>query len=115
MSTSASLSSVERAFVQMSGRRESYDCERIITIEVQNIYELGKLVALRFLEWVNVNPTGVIALPTGRTPEYFIKTLEHYKANWTTREVQEEVAGFGFDGFPDTSRLTFVMLDEVRP
>ena len=49
--------------------------EHIKTIEVTNVYDLGKLVALRFLEWVSAHPDGVIALPTGRTPEYFIKTL----------------------------------------
>lgn len=58
------------------------------TIEVLNIYELGKIVSLRFLEWVQANPTGVVALPTGRTPEFFIKTLDRYKSNWTTPEVQ---------------------------
>jgi len=89
----------------------------VLTIEVQNIYELGKLVTLRFLEWVAQFPEGVVALPTGRTPEYFIKTLEHYKRNWGSREVQDEINSLGFTAsdFPDTSRLTFVMLDEFFP
>ena len=47
----------------------------------------GKIVSLRFLEWVRANPTGVVALPTGRTPEFFIKTLDRYKTHWNTAEV----------------------------
>ena len=47
----------------------------------------GKIVSLRFLEWVRANPTGVVALPTGRTPEFFIKTLDRYKTHWNTVEV----------------------------
>ena len=68
-------STVERCFLAKSGKKCTYDGEKVATIEVQNIYELGRLVALRFLEWVRDNPSGVVALPTGRTPEYFIKTL----------------------------------------
>lgn len=49
----------------------------------------GKIVSLRFLEWVRANPTGVVALPTGRTPEFFIKTLDRYKTHWHTPEVRK--------------------------
>ena len=60
--------SVEKAFIGKSGRKESYKGEQIPVVEVQNVYELGQLVAVAFLEWVSENPSGVIALPTGRTP-----------------------------------------------
>ena len=115
------FSSVERSFIQKSGKQETYENERVPVIEVQNIYELGKLVALRFLEWIVGNPNGVIALPTGRTPEFFIKTLEHLKNNWTDPSVQSDLVKHGLDfkgsngSFPNTSGLTFVMLDEFFP
>lgn len=107
------LSAVERVFVERSKISERYEpIERAVSIEVTNIYELGRLVALRFIEWVAENPTGVVALPTGRTPEYFIKTLELLKEGWTTDSVKAELIRDGINytpDFPDTSRLTFVM------
>lgn len=95
---------IEKEFVSRSNlnEKEFFENEKTPAIVVKNIYELGELVAQKFLEWVRENPTGVIALPTGRTPEFFIKTLEKYKADST------------FD-FPVTSGLKFVMLDEFFP
>jgi glucosamine-6-phosphate deaminase len=58
-------SSVEQAFLRISGKQSSYEGEKIPIIEVGNVYELGKIVALRFLEWVSEHPNGVVALPTG--------------------------------------------------
>eukprot|EP01031_Cornospumella_fuschlensis_P039951 gene39951-48658_t len=46
-----SWSSVERAFIQRSGKKASYPNERAPVVEVLNVYELGKIVALSFLEW----------------------------------------------------------------
>lgn len=68
-------------------------------------------------EWIVENPCGVISLPTGKSPEYFIKTIERYKSNWNTPEVQIELISFGLnlEEFPSTSGLTFVMLDEFFP
>ena len=112
-------SRVEGVFIERSGHEFQYpDVEKVPIITVENIYELGKLVALRFLEWVLVNPTGVVALPTGRTPEYFIKTLELFKKTWTTDATQQELVKYGFDTrpeFPDMTALKFVMLDEFFP
>lgn len=109
--------SVEKAFIDRSGRKASYAGERAPVVEVLNIYELGKIVALSFLEWVHANPKGVVALPTGKTPEYFIKTLDHYKANWNNPKIREEIRSYGLtlDDFPVTEHLTFVMLDEFFP
>jgi len=45
-------------------------------ITVDNFPKLGKLAAMRFLEWVSENPDGVISLPTGKTPEYFIARVK---------------------------------------
>lgn len=110
--------SVERAFLQRSGRQLSYEGEKIPVVEVGNVYELGKIVALRFIEFIHDNPNGVIALPTGKTPEYFIKTLERYRLNWNHTEIIRERENYGLKNcseFPDTSHLQFIMLDEFFP
>jgi glucosamine-6-phosphate deaminase len=68
------LSSVEKAF--LFGNESSLPSdseEKLRLVEVQNVYELGKLVTLSFIEWIKDNPSGLIALPTGKSPEYFIK------------------------------------------
>ncbi|NIT62095.1 MAG: hypothetical protein GWN00_39645, partial [Aliifodinibius sp.] len=61
--------------------------EKIGVIQVQNFPLLGKLAALRFLEWVQNNPGGVISLPTGKTPEFFIREVNRFLNNWNKREV----------------------------
>lgn len=117
MST-VSWSSVEQTFLEISGKQSHYEGEKIPTIEVGNIYELGKIVALRFIEWIAEHPNGIVALPTGKTPEYFIKTLEKYRVNWNHAEILHEREGYGLKNvttFPDTSKLKFVMLDEFFP
>lgn len=60
-----SFTAVEQVFLAQSGRLPSYEKEKVPVLEVTNVPALGRLVALRFLEWVRENPTGVIALPTG--------------------------------------------------
>ena len=69
------FTSVEKEFLRASGVKSF--STRIPYILVDSFPVLGKLVAYRFLEWVTDNPDGVISLPTGKTPEYFIK--------WTKR------------------------------
>ena len=116
--TAMEWTAVERAFLAKSGRDESYAGEHVKIVEVMNVYELGQIVAVAFLEWVQANPKGVIALPTGRTPEYFIKTLDRFRANWGKPELVAELKSLGFApgaSFPATSELTFVMLDEFFP
>jgi glucosamine-6-phosphate deaminase len=107
------LSRVEKVFLERSKLAERYaPLERAVSVEVSNIYELGRIVALRFIVWVADNPNGVVALPTGRTPEYFIKTLELLKEGWTTESVKADLIRDGVqytDKFPDMSGLTFVM------
>ena len=111
------LTVAEQAFMDRSPHSVlKYENEKIPIIEVKNIYELGKIVSQRFIEWVRVNPNGVVALPTGKTPEFFIKTLEKYKKNWNEPSVQEELKQSGITGtFPSTEGLHFVMLDEFFP
>ena len=113
-----SFTDIEKAFIAKSGRSDAYPGERSLIVEVNNVYELGQLVAIAFLEWVVANPSGVIALPTGRTPEYFIKTLDRYRTHWGSPALVAELTGLGFipnSTFPDMAQLTFVMLDEFFP
>lgn len=114
-----SLTSVERAFVRDSQRQEQYASERIPgVVEVANVGALGKLVCLRFLEWVAANPEGVVSLPTGRTPEMFIAYLKHYRQHWDEPNTQAELKHYALGelpSFPETSRLKFVQLDEFFP
>ena len=111
-------SGVEEIFWKRSGRQLTYaPAEKIPVIEVSNFPMLGKLTALRFLEWVQNNPGGVISLPTGKTPEHFIKWVIHYLKNWNLPEVQKDLAENGVDPavFPDMKRLVFVQIDEFYP
>lgn len=111
-------SKVEAFYLEKSGRPLRYEpAERISIIEVPNFPSLGRLTALRFLEWVQDNPDGVISLPTGKTPEYFIKWTKHFLDNWTTKQVQEELAEAGVDGTrrPVLTGLHFVQIDEFYP
>ena len=55
---------------------------RIPYVIVDNFQELGLLTSLRFLEWIIGNPEGVISLPTGKTPEYFITWTQKLLAGW---------------------------------
>ncbi len=111
------LSKVEEKFLKDSGRRLQYEGEFIPVIEVEDKDSLGKLVVLRFLEWVLNHPDGVIALPTGKSPESFIKALKYFKEEWQTPQVQEEFEEHGIVSkeFPDTSNLKFVQIDEYFP
>ena len=76
-------------------------------IVVDHYPDLGLLTALRFLEWVTKNPEGVISLPTGKTPEYFIKWAHYLLSNWTDppQETLRRDKGLDIDNKPDLSRL----------
>ncbi len=84
---------------------------------VDNFPRLGFLAALRFLEWVSDNPTGVISLPTGKTPEYFIKWTQYLLDNWSNHELESlrKNNGLLIDRKPDLSNLQFVQIDEFYP
>ncbi len=90
---------------------------RLKPVITDNYVSLGQLTALRFLEWVCENPGGVIALPTGKTPEFFIKWTQFYLANWT-RELNKGILseiGFKSGVKPDMKSLEFFQLDEFFP
>jgi hypothetical protein len=86
-------------------------------IEVSDFPALGYAVALRFLEWCQSNPGGVISLPTGKTPEHFIKHTIRLLEGWDTTAVHQELQQVGIDPAtrPDMASLWFVQVDEFFP
>lgn len=112
------LTPVEEAAVRASSFDALYrPTEKIPTIVVENFPSLGKLAAMRFLEWVRQHPNGVISLPTGKTPEHFIKWVRRLLDEWETPEVQQILREAGLDpaNKPDMTGLHFVQIDEFYP
>ena len=112
------LSKVEQYYLEKSGRELCYKpTEKIPIIQVNNFPELGKLTALRFVEWVQQNPNGVISLPTGKTPEHFIKWVANIIKNWESSEIQNELKKVDIDTKkrPSLDKLRFVQIDEFYP
>ncbi len=115
---STSVSRVEDHFIKNSPYDYIYTpTEKIKTVIVDNFPALGKMTALRFIEWVQNNPGGNISLPTGKTPEHFIKWVKYYLKNWKKKEVSEELQSFGIDPgiTPDMKSLHFIQIDEFYP
>ena len=111
-------SPVESYFLERSKLQFRYDPdEKIPLVQVNNFPSLGQLTALRFIEWVQSNPEGVVSLPTGKTPEYFIRYVEHYLAKWEHRETQSflEQVGINQTNKPELKNLSFVQIDEFFP
>ncbi len=109
------LSEVEKSFLEESGVDKI--STRIPYLMVDNFPKLGLLTACRFLEWAAANPQGVISLPTGKTPEFFIKWTQYLLENWDSkkgREVREKY-GLGKTQKPILKDLTFVQIDEFYP
>src|SRR5271169_3474148 len=91
-------SSVEAIELKRSGRMAIYSpTEKIRIVEVDNFPLLGKFTALRFIEWVLKNPGGVISLPTGKTPEFFIKWVGRIIERWQTKEIQTLLEAYEID------------------
>ena len=111
----AVLSKVEQSFFERSGRREP--TTKLPYVVVPNFPGLGLLTALRFLEWVAGNPDGVISLPTGKTPEYFIKWTQYLLKNWDMAEARKirEENGLFLEEKPSLRGLHFVQIDEFYP
>lgn len=106
---------MEQSFFDRSGRREP--TTKLPYVVVHNFPGLGLLTALRFLEWAAANPDGVISLPTGKTPEYFIKWTRYLLKNWNKPEAQKirEDNGLFLDEKPSLRGLHFVQIDEFYP
>jgi glucosamine-6-phosphate deaminase len=109
---------VEQHALQTSGRPLSYPpSEKIGVIAVDSFPALGTLTALRFIEWVQHNPEGLIALPTGKTPEYFIREVSRFLRGWDDKAISAEMGEAGIDTHRpcDLRGLRFVQIDEFYP
>ncbi|HER08239.1 MAG TPA: glucosamine-6-phosphate isomerase [Bacteroides sp.] len=109
------ISKVESAFYKTSGSQAMHT--RIPYIVVENFPLLGLFTALRFLEWVREHPEGIISLPTGKTPEYFIKWTSYLMEHWDSRKIRDlrSKYGIGRMGKPSLGKLRFVQIDEFYP
>merc|ERR1719181_2079195 len=110
-------SCVEKHLVETSRYEAQYaPQEKTRAVVVDNFPALGKAAAFRFLEWVQENPEGVCSLPTGKTPEYFIKWVKKVLDGWDNLDIKKEISAYGLDAKkPDLSKLTFVQIDEFYP
>lgn len=108
-------SAVEKSFYELSGSPAINT--RVPYIVVDNFPLMGLLTALRFLEWSKENPEGVISLPTGKTPEYFIKWTSYLMGNWDSKKAEglRSKYGLGSMGKPSLKGLQFVQIDEFYP
>ena len=108
-------SNVEEGFFEKQEIKDQ--TTKIPYVLIDNFPDLGLIVSLRFLEWVNENPNGVISLPTGKTPEFFIKWTHYFLNNWSDKKVESIRSNFGLTlkEKPNLSNLTFVQIDEFYP
>ena len=109
------LSKVEQSFFNSSGR--GAHSTKIPYIVVRNFPDLGLLTSLRFIEWVAENPEGVISLPTGKTPEYFIKWTNKLLQGWDLKENRSlmETHGLSISKKPALRGLHFVQVEDFYP
>ena len=115
---SSHLSSVEKIAIQQSGDQLRYSpTEKINVIVVDNFPLLGKLTAFRFLEWAQNNEGSSISLPTGKTPEHFIKWVTRLLGQWKTPPIQKMLEENGVDPNrkPDMKSFHFIQIDEFYP
>ena len=111
-------SKVEQRAVTNSGQELRYPpTEKVNVIIVDNFPELGKLTALRFLEWAQQNEGGSISLPTGKTPEHFIKWVNQLLTTWDTKDTRNilEQVGINPGKKPNMSTFHFIQIDEFYP
>ena len=108
------FTSVEKAYIGSAKHRFQ---SNVPYITVENFPKLGKLTAFRFLEWVSEHPDGVISLPTGKTPEYFIAWVKKILTEWDTKEgaASRAESGLTVTRKPDLRGLHFVQIDEFYP
>lgn len=111
-------SSVEARELPSGGsRHRSSPGEKNPVIVVENFPALGRLTALRFLEWFIKNPDGVIALPTGSMPEHFIRWVRHLTDNGGKPGIRDMFSSHGIDPVspPEMGDLSLVQNNEFYP
>lgn len=108
-------SNIEQRFYELSGEHPIET--NIPYIKVESFPKLGLFSALRFLEWVSENPKGNVSLPTGKTPEYFIKWTQHLLEKWDSKKVKDirDFYGLQVAQKPDLKQLRFIQIDEFYP
>lgn len=90
--------------------------ERTQVAQFDSVSSLGQAVALRFIEWTQQNPQGVCSLPTGKTPEHFIRWMNHFLDHWGETDIDAILDQFGLSHQrPVFSGLRFVQIDEFIP
>jgi glucosamine-6-phosphate deaminase len=109
------LTNAEQVFFNNSGRK-GYST-KIPYIVTRNLPDLGLLTSMRFLEWLSENPGGVISLPTGKTPEFFIKWTKQILESWNDRDTRNlrEHYELRIPKKPSLRGLHFVQMDEFFP
>ena len=109
------LSSVEKKLIKNEQLKKQ--STKIPYFVLDSFPDLGLVTSLRFLEWVLENPKGVVSLPTGKTPEYFIKWTNYFIKNWDLDNVKTIRKKYGLlsKNKPDFSKLQFVQIDEFYP
>jgi glucosamine-6-phosphate deaminase len=118
MPASETPSRVEQLALAQSGQKLCYaPAEKMGVIVVDNFPALGKLAALRFIEWVQRNAGGVVSLPTGKTPEHFIRWVKQFLRHWDDAPTRKALEDGGIDPVikPDMKSLHFVQIDEFYP
>ena len=86
----------------MTSPRAAGSSGELIRVEIVDSFpKLGEHVALEFLRWAADHPGGVISLPTGRTPEHFIKNVQRLLKNLPSGMMR-----------PNMKSLKFVQMDE---
>ncbi|HGY56803.1 MAG TPA: glucosamine-6-phosphate deaminase [Caldithrix abyssi] len=111
-------SRVEQTILDQTGQARIYPpTEKISTIIVDNFPALGKLTAMRFLEWAQQNEGWTVSLPTGKTPEHFIRWVSHLLQTWEDKKTQKLLEESGVDPAkkPDLSSFHFIQIDEFYP
>lgn len=113
--TEFNSSPLEKIFALKSGQKNP--TTRIPYLLADNFPKLGLYTALRFLEWIAINPEGVISLPTGKTPEYFIKWTSYILNNFDSKNVRKILDQYqlNFTKKPETKGLHFFQIDEFYP
>jgi glucosamine-6-phosphate deaminase len=112
------ISSVEEIAINRTEAKIRYSpTEKINVVVVDNFPDLGKLTAFRFLEWAQNNEGALISLPTGKTPEHFIKWVVRLLSQWKTPAIKKMLEENGVDPArkPDMKSFYFVQIDEFYP